>query len=341
MITLHYESRFGLARGAVYKDGLPQLYAEGLEHDPSVGVLGTRSVARLKKRAGGMLFLALAGGEDAVLEGPQAVLDKLTEGAAVEVEITAENRGDSYKLARARFQALADGAPRRLLPALSLKDRLLAQVHHLIGDGPVTMACDREAIKAAYDHALDPNDFLSPGGFMSIEPTNALIACDVDSSQGESSLAATPRTVAKACNEAAVGDLPRRLRLSGYAGLVVVDLIGKRHDFDKLKALLLKGFAAEAPRIVLAPIGKFGTLEFIRPWGACPLGEDYAMDRKALHWLYKAVELSEQDHSRIIVMRLRADDIAVLKPLIAASLDPLAPMLRLETTTTKPEVFAL
>jgi hypothetical protein len=341
MITLHYESRFGLARGAVYKDGLPHLYAEGLEHDPSPGVLGTRSVARLKKRAGSMIFMALAGGEDAVLEGPQDKLDKLTEGAAVEVEIIAENRGDRYKLARARFVAPGEGEPRRLSPVVSLKERLIAQARHLIGALPVTVACDREAIKVAHERALDPNDVLPKGGFLSIEPTNALIACDVDSRQGESSLSSTPRTVAKACNEAAVSDLPRRLRLSGYAGLVVVDLIGKRHDFDRLKALLLDGFAAEAPRIVVAPIGKFGTLEFIRPWGACPLGENYSMDNKALHWLYRAVELSEQDRSRIIVMRLHEDHIRVLKPLIAGALDPMAPMLRLETTTAKPEVFAL
>lgn len=339
MITLYYESRFQLARGAVYKDGLPHLYAEGLEHDPSCGVLGTRSVARLKKRAGGMLFLTLAGGDDAVLEGPQATLDKLTEGAAVEVEIVAERRGPE-KLARALFVAPSEGAPRRVSPVLSLKERLLDRARRAFGDAEVTMAADRDAVTEARAQALDPSGPLQNGGFLSVEPTRALIACDVDSAEGETSLASTPKSVARTCNELAVGDLPRRLRLSGHAGLVVLDLIGRRHDFDRIKALLLEGFGGEAGTIV-APIGKFGTLEFVRPWGARPLRDASQKTGDALYWMFKAVALSEQDHSRIIVMRLHDRDIKVLKSLIAGSLDPLAPMLRLETTTTRPEVFVL
>ena len=339
MITLYYESRFGLARGAVYKDGLPHLYAEGLEHDPSVGVLGTRSVARLKKRAGGMLFLALAGGEDAVLEGPQAAVDRLTEGAAVEVQVVAERRGPE-KLARTRYIELSDGAPRRLSPVQTLQDRLLNRVRDLFGDMPVTVQADRDAIMEARNQALDPSGPLPNGGFLSVEPTRALIACDVDSGQGEPSLAATAKSLARTCNELAVSDLPRRLRLSGQAGLVVVDLIGKRHDAGRLKELLLAGFGSE-PGIVVAPTGKFGTLEFVRPWGASPLRSDSQKMAGALYWLFAAIALSEHDHSRSIVLRLYDRDIQILKPLIAASFDPLAPMLRLETTTAKPEVFAL
>ncbi len=339
MITLHYESRFGLARGAVYMDGLPHLYAEGLEYDPSIAVLGTRSVARLKARAGGVLFLALAGGEDAVLEGPQSALDKLAEGAAVEVEIIAEQRS-SEKLARARFVDMSDGEPRRLSPVIGLKDRLLARVRCIFGEAPVAIAGDRDAIVDARDQAFDPSGSLPNGGFLSIESTRALIACDVDSAQSENSFASTPKSLAKACNELAVSDLPRRLRLSGHAGLVVVDLIGKRHDFERLKGLLLGGFGQE-PGVIVAPIGKFGTLEFVRPWSACPLKSDFQKTGDALYWLFKAIELSEQDRSRVIVMRVRDRDIKILKPLIAGALDPLAPMLRLEATTTRPEVLAL
>ena len=339
MTLLHYESRFGLARGAVYKDGLPHLYAEGLEQDPSPGVLGTRSVARIKKRAGGVIFLAMAGGEDAVLDGAPAVLDPLTEGAAVEIEIVAERRGDE-KLARARFLGLSDGAPRRLSPVMTLKDRLLARAQGLLGDVPVEVPADRDAIAEARSQALAPSGALPNGGFLSVEPTRALIACDVDAAGSEASLASTPKSLARACNEAAVRDLPRRLRLSGLAGLVVVDLIGKRHDFERLKALLLEGFGVERG-VIVAPVGKFGTLEFVRPWGARPLSATCKPGGEFLYWLFRAIELSEQDRSRVIVMRLRAEDIDVLKPLVAASFDPLAPMLRFEVASHKPEVFAL
>lgn len=340
MLTLHYEARFGLARGAVWWQGRPQLYAEGYEHDPSLGVLATRSVARLRAKAGNLLFLKLADGQDAVLEGPNEVLTKLNEGAAVEVEIIAESRDDGRKLARARFVAPAAGDLRRLSPVLSLKERLMAQAVGLIGDLPVEETCDRDAIDTAHDEARAPSGDLAGGGYLHIEPTRALVACDVDSSGGtEGSLAGAP-VAGRICNEAAVRDLGRRLRLSGRAGLVVVDLIGKRHDGDRLRSLLMQGFAAEAPRLVVAPIGKFGTLEFTRPWGACPAGDGFTSRRAALNSLWQAIGLSEQDRSRPIAIRHRAEIIDILRPRITASLDPLAPMLRLEVSA-KPEVLAL
>ncbi|ESQ87670.1 hypothetical protein ABAC460_18520 [Asticcacaulis sp. AC460] len=339
MLTLHYEARFGLARGAVWWQGKPHLFAQGYEYDPSLGVLGTRSVARLRAKAGNLLFLKLADGEDAVLEGPNEVLTRLNEGATVEVEIIAESRNAGAKLARARYVAPATGELRRLSPVLSLKARLLAQAVSLIGDRPVEEVFDRDVIDLAQDEAVRPSGDLAGGGYLHIEPTSALIACDVDSSGGtEGGLAAAP-VAGRVCNEAAVRDLGRRLRLSGRAGLVVVDLIGKRHDGDRLRTLLMQGFAAEAPRLVVAPIGKFGTLEFTRPWGARPAG-DFHLLTAAIYSLWQAIRLSEQDRSRVIVIRHQAGVIDGLRPLLAGSLDPLAPMLRLEVAP-KSEVFAL
>ncbi len=63
----------------------------------------------------------------------------------------------------------------------------------------------------------------------------------------------------RACNELAASDLPRRLRLANFGGLVVVDLIGKRHDGERLRQLLLATLAGEAAQAIIAPIGKFGT----------------------------------------------------------------------------------
>ena len=126
MITLHYDSRFGLARGAVCIDGLPHLYAEGYEYNQSLTMVNVRSVARLKSKASGMAFLALADGAEAVLDVPQEGFAKLIEGAALEIEIIAEARQE--KLARARLIGSATGEARRISPVQSLKDRLLAQV---------------------------------------------------------------------------------------------------------------------------------------------------------------------------------------------------------------------
>lgn len=340
MITLYYESRFGLARGAIYYQNLPQLYLEGYEYDPALGVLGTRSVARLKGRVGGIAFLRLADGEDAVLDGAPDLLAKITEGAAVEIEIIAEARGN--KLARARLIAPAEGEPRRVSSTVNLRDRLLAQSAALLGERVVRLGDPDmllDALDDARERAIDPSGGLSNGGHLTIEPTQALIACDIDSAGGDQGMVAG-KTFAKTCNELAVADLARRLRLSNQAGLVVVDLIGRRHDGARLNQLLRSGFMAEAERIIVAPIGKFSTLEFVRPWGARPLAGGIVPAGAALYSVNRAVRMAEQARGRVIVLRDRTPVIDVLRPLLAQSLDPLAPMLRLETSD-RPEVIAL
>ncbi len=333
MLSLHYEARLGLARGAIYRDGLPHLYMEGYEFDPSPGVLGTRSVARVTGAAGGVRFIVLADSTEAVLDAPQGA--KLTDGAAVEVEIIAEARRG--KRVRAAYAGPAEGAPRRLSKAVSLKDRLVERAAGLIGGTVMEVKADRDRLDDARDQALNPSGALKGGGDLAIEATRGLIACDVDAG-GEGGLQ-TPRAHARACNERAVADLPRRLRLSNLAGLVVVDLIGQRHDGEVLRRLLLDNFAAEAARIVVAPIGRFGTLECVRPWGAHPL---YAASplAVAVDLTWRAIELSEQDAGRPIAVRATADVLDLLRPLRAASLDPMVPMLRLEESSRLETVYA-
>lgn len=333
MLTLYYEARLGLARGAIYKDGLPHLYLDGYEYDPSPAVLGTRSVARVTGTAGGVRFLALADGTEAVLDAPDGM--KLNDGQAVEVEVIAEARRD--KRARARFVAVAQGEPRRLSPVMTLRDRLLARAGAVFGEVAMDEDADRDALDQAFEQACSPSGALPGGGDLSIEATRGLIACDVDAG-GDHGVQA-PRAFAKACNERALADLPRRLRLSGLAGLVVVDLIGQRHDGETLRRRLLNGFGGEAGSIIVAPIGRFGTLEFTRPWGACPVSPASPM-ATAISLLWQALRLSEADRGRPIVLGAREDVITILRPLLAGALDPLAPMLRLETSPVARVAYA-
>lgn len=333
MLTLHYEARLGLARGAVYKDGLPHLYLEGYENDPSLGVLSARSVARVSGQAAGVRFIALADGAEAVLDAPQEM--KLDDGAAIEIEIIAEARPG--KRTRARFLSAADGPPRRLFAILSLKERILARARAIFGDIAVEEVPDRDALEAALDEARHPSGPLAGGGDLSIETTRGLIACDVDA--GGDSGVKTPRALAKACNQAAVSDLARRLRLSGLAGLVVVDLIGQRHDGDKLRRLLLEGFIGEASQIIVAPIGRFGTLEFTVPWSVRPIAAATPVTA-AVALVWQAVRLSEADRGRPIVLGAPIATLEILRPLLSGALDPLAPMLRLEASTLPEAAYA-
>lgn len=331
-MRLYYESRFGLARAAVYHHGKAQLYAEGYETDPALTVLGTQSVARLKGRAGGVGFLDMADGGEAVLDVPADVLSRLNDGVAVEIEIAAEARAG--KLARATLIRRAEGeALRRVSPVLDLRARLAARAIGLIGSEDVDDGDDPDAIDAAEEEARNPSGPLPGGGFLSIERTRALIACDVDLGDGASGKAAV-----RSCNDVAIAEAVRRLRLSGLAGLVVIDLIGRRHDNEALRKTLEHAFAAEAPRVMGAPVTKFGTLEFIRPWGACP-----AMDLPvglvaARRLLWGAAQEARGRAGRILTLRAPPDVLDRIRPLIRASFDPLAPLLRLEAGIS-PEVL--
>lgn len=341
MMTLYYESRFGLARAAVFHKGKPHLYVEGFDNDPSLALQGVRSVARVKTRTGNMAFLSLADGTDAVLDAPQEIMHRLTEGAAVGVEIVAEARRE--KIARARYIATAEGALRRLSPQLSLKDRLLQQARAWLGDQDVVLGdldATGDALNEAEEGALEPSAPLAGGGYLSIERTRALIACDVDTAGGDDAMVHTARDFARMCNERAVTELARRLRLSGLGGLIVIDLIGVRHDAERLRQLLLAAFAAEAAGIVLGQFGKFGTFDFARPWGGCPLIDADPNLRGAHRLLRQAAERAQSDHGRVLTLRAPVGTLDRIRPLLSGSLDPLAPMLRLEAAA-KPEVVVL
>ncbi len=322
MPTLHYKARFGLARGAVFTGGRPHLYMEGLAHDPSLGILGTQQVARLKGRGGGVAFLERADAGEAILDIPAPDLAKLTDGTAVEIVIVAEARRD--KLARAHLVRTAVGeALRRISPVLSLEDRLLAQARACFGD----IAFEREDDEAGLDEAADAAEAVTAtmpgGGILHVERTRALIACDVDGAGLSEARAKT--------NERAVAEVARRLRLMGLAGLVVVDLIGRRHDDGRIRAALLAAFDAEAASIIPAAPGKFGTLEFVRPWRVCPPADLSVPLRQAGGLMRAAAYEARSRPGRLLTLRAPAETLDIVRPHLDRSLDPLSPLLRLET----------
>ncbi|MDI7774974.1 ribonuclease E/G [Asticcacaulis sp. EMRT-3] len=334
-MSLAWESRFGLARGAVFVHGRPHIYLEGLEVDPALDRLGAVSVARLRTKAGGIGFLGLADGAEAVLDAPQPVLAGLDEGAALEIEIVAEARTwlSGGKLARARLIAQATGDPRPLSAPQSLHERLVAAAAALgAGDDGHD---DPDALDEAEAEAFAPSGPMAGGGYLSLEPTRALIACDIDA--GGHDGVATARAFAKSCNERAMSELARRLRLSGLGGLVVVDLIGRRHDGARLTGLLRHAAGPEADRLVIGPLGKFGTLECVWPWTRRPLADSAASPLRAAHLLLReAVRRAEP--GRLLTLRGPQTVLDKVRPLLAGSHDPLAAVIRLETGT-KPEVI--
>ncbi|MGZ3298272.1 MAG: ribonuclease E/G, partial [Asticcacaulis sp.] len=120
-----------------------------------------------------------------------------------------------------------------------------------------------------------------------------------------------------------------RLRLSGLAGLVVVDLIGRKHDAERLRAILTSAFAPET--VIAGPIGKFGTLEFVRPWGACPAVDLPAALQVSDRLLREAARLAAHRPGRSLTLRATPDVLDIIRPLLKGSLDPLSALIRLES----------
>jgi Ribonuclease G/E len=183
------------------------------------------------------------------------------EGAAVELEITAEARGG--KLAQAAYRGPATGTPGLLSPAPPLEAVLQRLAPGPLTDGRVA----REAADAAQDLALARSVAIGQGVTLTIEPTRALVAIDVD--LGEAS---RPRGAAAAANLHAVREAARLLRLKGLGGLAYIDLAGGGVGQGVLDAAEA-AFAEDGPAARVRPIQGLGALAVTRPHGRTPVAE--------------------------------------------------------------------
>lgn len=93
----------------------------------------------------------------------------------------------------------------------------------------------RLGIEEEIDHLLDASVTLPGGGRITIEPTQALTAIDVDT--GTASTGRDARSVARAVNARAAAEIARQLRLRRIGGLVVVDFLRLRNPKDREELL--------------------------------------------------------------------------------------------------------
>jgi len=235
--------------------------------DPPQARWGERYRARVVRldRSLKAAFLDLGEGIEAMLalSGPAV---RLVEGGLVAIEIAAEARRG--KLAQARLENPAEppAPPGRLEAALSLSDRL----QRFAPDAPVTLgeearqvADEAEAAVLAIEHPLPG------GGSLTIEPTRALTAIDVDlGARGGDA-----RRAARQANLTAIDEAARLLRLKGLGGLLVIDLVGEGHDGPALTQAARAAFAPDGPGVVLGPVTRFGTFQLATPRRSRPLAE--------------------------------------------------------------------
>jgi hypothetical protein len=268
---LYIDPGFGETRGVLTIDRRPHRLLIDRGGDWPSQRLGAQSIVRVSKieRGLGFAFLQMPDGPDGLLP-LSAALASLTEGAFIGVEVVAEARGDKPGAAKGvtlRFIDISSGPVCLRTEAPDLEARLQALAPGVaITSGPEA----RQVCDMAQDEALTTTHLLPGGGSISLEPTRALVAVDVDVG---SRSGADARRIARQTNLAAIAETARLLRLKGLGGLVVIDLVGKGHDGTAFAEAARVAFAEEGAGVAIGPISRFGLFELSIPRGGAPIAD--------------------------------------------------------------------
>ncbi|MDJ0716158.1 MAG: Rne/Rng family ribonuclease [Prochloraceae cyanobacterium] len=119
-------------------------------------------------------------------------------------------------------------------------------------------------VNAAIREALKPRVDLPSGGYIIIEPTEALTVIDVNS--GSFTRSATARETVLWTNSEAATEIARQLRLRNIGGVIIVDFIDMDSRRDQLKLLehFNKTLKADKARPQIAQLSELGLVELTR-----------------------------------------------------------------------------
>lgn len=119
-------------------------------------------------------------------------------------------------------------------------------------------------VNAAVREALKPRVDLPSGGYIIIEPTEALTVIDVNS--GSFTRSATARETVLWTNCEAATEIARQLRLRNLAGVIIVDFIDMDSRRDQLQVLehFNKALKADKARPQIAQLSELGLVELTR-----------------------------------------------------------------------------
>ena len=175
--------------------------------------------------------------------GVRSLRDYLT----LEIDEICVDDVETFRKMRAYLKAVA---PRHLRILKQYKDKIPIFDRYQL----------EEQIRVIYQERVD----LKSGGYIIINPTEAMITIDVNSGRGSNkrNIEETAfRANAEACEEIA-----RQLRLRDLGGLIVIDfidMIDKKHMAEVEKAFK-KALSVDRARIQLSRISKFGLMELSR-----------------------------------------------------------------------------
>jgi ribonuclease G len=123
---------------------------------------------------------------------------------------------------------------------------------------------DRFGVEREIGRLLRPRVWLPSGGYLVIQPTEALVAIDVNT--GKYIGREGPEETALRINREAASEVARQLRLRDLSGIVVVDFIGMRDEVSRRDLLdhLERDLSRDRARTRILPISEFGLVEITR-----------------------------------------------------------------------------
>ena len=129
---------------------------------------------------------------------------------------------------------------------------------------PVIPLFHRYQVESQMDAMHSPVVQLKSGGYIVINPTEALVAIDVNS--GRSTRERNIEETALKTNAEAAGEIARQLRLRDLAGLIVIDFIDMEvhRNQTQVERRLKEAMRNDRARIQLGRISPFGLLELSR-----------------------------------------------------------------------------
>ncbi|MBD2576784.1 Rne/Rng family ribonuclease [Oscillatoria sp. FACHB-1406] len=119
-------------------------------------------------------------------------------------------------------------------------------------------------VNAAIREALKPRVDLPSGGYIIIEPTEALTVIDVNS--GSFTRSATSRETVLWTNNEATKEIARQLRLRNIGGVIIIDFIDMDARRDQLELIdnFKKALKADKARPQIAQLSELGLVELTR-----------------------------------------------------------------------------
>lgn len=130
--------------------------------------------------------------------------------------------------------------------------------------------------------ALSKNVWLPGGGYLVIEPTEAMTVIDVNSGKGTNVKGGHRKHLYLNTNLEAAREIARQLKLRNLSGMIMVDFINmdSKEEEQKLLESLSKQLAADPIKTRLVDMTGLGIVEITRKKEYKPLKEYFLQDRK-------------------------------------------------------------